>query len=105
MNVVSGISCDSSSVGIDSVCFNVHAPVFQPHVFTDSVLRCFRPKEGVLSRPDKDSHLLTVKHPLSLEGFQTGLQNCPDAELVQFVLDSIQNGMRLGHWRALWTVI
>ncbi len=49
-----------------------------------------------MSRPDKDGHLLTVKHPLSLEGFCTGLQNCPDAKLVQFVLDGIENGVQLG---------
>ncbi len=96
MKVVSDISCDSSSIDIDSVGFNVCAPVFQPCVFTDSVLSCFRPKEGVLSRPDKDGHLLTVRHPLSLEGFWTGLRNCPDAELVQFVLDGIENGVQLG---------
>ncbi len=61
-----------------------------------TVSRCFRPKEGVLSRPDKDGHLLMVKHPLSFRSFWTGLQNCPDVELVQFVLDGIKNGVRLG---------
>ncbi len=46
MNVVSDISCDKASVGIDSVGFNVHAPVFQPCVSIDSVSRGIRPNEG-----------------------------------------------------------
>ncbi len=95
-NVVSDSLCDNACVGSDSIGFNVHASMFQPHVSVDSVSRCFRPDEGVLSRPDKDGHLLMVKHPLSLEGFHTSLWNCPDAKLVQFVLDSIENGVRLG---------
>ncbi len=49
-----------------------------------------------MSRPDKDGHLLSVKHPLSLEGFWRGLIGCPDVYLVEFVLDGIRNGVRLG---------
>ncbi len=74
----------------------MHASVFQPvSVLNDSVPLCFSP-EGVLSRVDKEGRCLSVKHPLSLEGFCHGLTDYPDTELVQFVLDGIHNGVRLG---------
>ncbi len=49
-----------------------------------------------MSQPDKDGRLLSVKHPLSLEGFQHGLIGCPDVDLVELILDGIQNGVQLG---------
>ncbi len=51
---------------------------------------------GVLSRVDKEGQHLSVKHLLSLEGFCHGLTDCPDTELVQFVLDGICDGVWLG---------
>ncbi len=45
---------------------------------------------------DKEGRRLSVKHPLSLEGFRHGLIDCPDMELVQFVLDGICDVVRLG---------
>ncbi len=39
---------------------------------------------------------VSVQHPLSWEGFQLGLQDCPNRELVQFVLHAIENGAALG---------
>ncbi len=39
-----------------------------------------------MSQLDKDGHQLSVKHPLSLEGFQHGLVGCPDAELVESLM-------------------
>ncbi len=45
---------------------------------------------------DKEGWHMSVKHPLSLEGFHHGLTDCPDTELVQFVLDGIHDGVRLG---------
>ncbi len=64
--------------------------------FLMSVLSCSSPERGVLSRVDKKGQRLSVKHPLSLEGFRHGLADCPDMELVQFVLDGIRDGVRLG---------
>ncbi len=73
---------------------NAFAPVLQPMpVSNDSISLCFRPGKGILSRRDKDGFLLSVKHPLSFGRLQYGLRDCPDADLVQFVLDGIQNGM------------
>ncbi len=37
-----------------------------------------------------------MQHPLSYEGFQLGLRDCPDEELVQFVLQAIKSGAALG---------
>ncbi len=45
---------------------------------------------------DKEGRHLSVKCSLSLEGFRRGLADCPDMELVQFVLDGISDGVRLG---------
>ncbi len=73
------------------------APVFQPlPVFNDSVLSCSSLERGMLSRVDKEGRRLSVKHPLSLEGFRHGLTDCPDTELVRFVLDGIRDGVCLG---------
>ncbi len=51
---------------------------------------------GVLSQVDKEGRRLLVYHPLSLEEFCCGLIDCLDIELVQFVLDGIRDGVRLG---------
>ncbi len=79
----------------------MHAPVFQPKAVQcgdscgDSVL-CFSPEWGYLSRSDTEGQWLLVKHLLSYEGFQHGLVDCPDKELVQFVLNGIRDGVQLG---------
>ncbi len=49
-----------------------------------------------LSRETSGGELVSVQHPLSYEGFQLGLQGCPDKELVRFVLCAIKNGAALG---------
>ncbi len=64
--------------------------------FNDSVSLCSSLERGVLSRVDKEGQRLSVKHLLSLEGFCHGLIDCPDMELVQFVLDGIRDGVHLG---------
>ncbi len=64
--------------------------------FTDSAHMCSSFGKGSLSQINRNSHLLEVKHPLSYEGFRQGLSDCPDTSLVQYVLDSIENGVRLG---------
>ncbi len=65
-------------------------------VANDSVASCFSIDWGLLSRSDREGHLLTVRHPLSLEGFLCGMADCPDEDLVHFVLDGIWNGVHLG---------
>ncbi len=57
---------------------------------------CFSPEPGYLSRSNIEGRQLSVKHPLSYEGFQHGLVDCPDKELVQFDLDGIRDDMWLG---------
>ncbi len=44
---------------------------------------------------------VSVQHPVSWEGFQLGLQECPDRELVQFILHAIKNGAALGTAKSL----
>ncbi len=88
----------------DVLCLNAFAPAFYPKGFAHSVSGVLNGSAylhssdvgGSLSRLDKDDCRLTVKYPLSLEGFREGLADCPDMELIQFVLDGIQNGVRLG---------
>ncbi len=85
-------------------CLNAFAPAFHPKGFVHSVSDVLNDSSylhssdvvGSLSRLNKDGRLLTVKHPLSLEGSREGLADCPDLELVQFVLEGIQNGVCLG---------
>ncbi len=45
---------------------------------------------------DKEGQHLSVKHPLSLEGFCRGLIDCLDTELVQVMLDGNRDGVHLG---------
>ncbi len=94
------------SVPSDNVCNNmsclyVSAPVFCPkgfdpivsNQFSDSAFLCSTATSGFLSRPNREGYWLTVRHLLSLEGFQCGLVDCPDSELVQFVLEGIHDGV------------
>ncbi len=39
---------------------------------------------------------MSVQHSLSWNGFQLGLQGCPNRELVEFILHAIENGAALG---------
>ncbi len=101
------LTCDS--VSFDNVCNNVsclHAstPMFHPmgfdqvvpNQFNDRAFVCSCGTWGFLSRPDRDGHWLTVWHLLSFEGSQCSLADCPNSELVQFVLEGILDGVQLG---------
>ncbi len=55
----------------------------------------------ILSRETTAGELVPVQHPLSWEGFQLGLQGCPDRELAQFILHAIENGAALGTAKSL----
>ncbi len=57
----------------------------------------FVPGGMVLERETQLGEVVSVQHPLDLEGFRKGLHGCPDQELVQFVLHAIQHGLELGH--------
>ncbi len=54
-----------------------------------------------LSREMLAGEQVLVQHPLSWEGFQLGLQDCPNRELVQFVLYAIKNFVTLGTAKSL----
>ncbi len=105
VNVASGNSCDSSSVGIDSIGFNVHAPVFQPHVFTDSVLRYFRPNKGFC--PDlirmATSSLSSIH--LAWRVFALALRTAQMPSWCSLSWMASRMACNLGHWRAWWIVI
>ncbi len=97
-------SVSSDNVHNNVSCLHVSAPVFCPrgfdpvvtNQFNDSVFSCSSVTQGFLSRLGREGHWLMVWHPLSLEGFQCGLADCPDSELVQFMLEGIRDGVWLG---------
>ncbi len=45
--------------------------------------------------------LVSVQHPLSWEGFQIGLRDCPNKELVWLLLHAIKNGAALSTAKSL----
>ncbi len=55
----------------------------------------------ILSRETMAGEWVSVQHPLSWEGFPLGLQDCPDKELVQFILQAIESGAALGTSKTL----
>ncbi len=67
-----------------------------------AVLDSTRPRPGVVEMPIVLSHeteggiRLCLTHPLSLAGFRTSLAECPEKELIHFVLNGIEHGVRLG---------
>ncbi len=97
------------SVSSDNVhnivsCLHVSASVFHPkgvdpvvsNQFNDSVFSRSSVTWGFLSRPNREGHQFMVRHPLSFEWFQCSLADCPDLELVQFMLEGICDGVWLG---------
>ncbi len=50
----------------------------------------------ILSRETMGGGQVSVQHPLSWEGFRLSLQDCPDGELVEFILHAIESGAALG---------